>query len=288
MKFNNSPLISLYLSILLCFLALSNETQAKDTAGKQSEASTLRIVALSPHLTEIVFALNLGEYLVGVSDFSDYPDAAKSLPRVVSYQGANIPNILRLKPTHILAWKGGNKDVDIAKLQKADIPVYLSSIYDSTTLVRDIKAIASFLGQPERGSELVLDLNKRIGALKKHYQGKHQRYFYYLSSQPIMALGNDPWLNNLLSLCGLQNVFADSLAPYPQLSKAQILRKSPQIIISAGSDNSSQQGLEAQWRTNSLNSQVKLLRANPDKLHRFTARAIDELETICQRAYANH
>ncbi|MFC4702040.1 helical backbone metal receptor [Glaciecola siphonariae] len=269
-------------SLMLSFLLLSQSIAYADSTTVRTE---IRIVTLSPHLTELVFALGLGKHVVGVSDFSDFPADAESIPRVASYQGANIPAILRLKPTHVLAWQGGNKDVDIMKMKQAGLKVYLSKIESVDTLKNDISEMAAFLGVSQSGESLIAELSQAVSRIKNRYAGKKQPTLYYLNNHPLVALGNDKWINDLLDLCGLSNIFRASIAPYPQVSVAQILRLEPQLIVSAS--NESKAVIESTWREHNSTAYAKVILADADKMHRFTPRAIIETARICEKAYTN-
>jgi vitamin B12 transport system substrate-binding protein len=280
----NSFLFKFAWAFLLIVSATHTKSSDISVPNGIANDATLRIVTLSPHLTEIVFALGLGEQVVAVSDFSDYPEQANTLPSVASYQGANIPEILRLRATHVLAWKGGNKDADISKLQSNGVALYLSSIQDSDSLIADIRNIGKFLGVQNAAEALAKKLEQQKNTLVQSYKGQHRSVFYYLNSTPLVALGKDAWLNDLLSMCGLYNVFADSPAPYPQVSIEQVLRQAPQVIVSANSNASEP---AQRWSAHQTLLQARYIKANPDKLHRFTPRALNEITWLCEHAHAN-
>ncbi|WP_395340590.1 helical backbone metal receptor [Ningiella sp. W23] len=293
-------------TVLLC--ATISVGKVSDTAPHSSDqgmsAAQKRIIALSPHLTEIVFALGEGHNLVGVSDYSDYPQAAKSIPRLASYQGANIPAILRLKPSHVLYWEGGNKDADIAKMRASSLHLYASSVDSVDSLIADIENIAKFIEADQEIAQALIetlsDNLKRASEFKTPIDA-----IYVMNPLPLMVLGNDPWLNDLLSICSLQNVFFSSLSPYPQLGIERILRSKAKLIIYAQNKASN----EAQSTLDSVNKSVSselrarqiqipdefsehkehilapFIQANPDKLHRFTPRAIEEMTKVCELAY---
>jgi vitamin B12 transport system substrate-binding protein len=252
-------------------------------AGAQTADKKLRIITLSPHLTEIVFALGRGEQLIAVSDYSNYPAAASTLKSVASYQGANIAEIIRLQPTHILAWRGGNKDADIEKLKTLDMPVYESSINSVDSLLADIINIGDNINAKDNAEALVRKLEGSISAMANDYKDLSKTAIYYLSTQPLVGLGNDKWLNSVLRLCGLANIYTTSPSAYPQLQMADIIRKQPEVLIAAMKSNSKQ--IEKFWAPHKkvLNSEVVI--ANPDALHRFTPRAIFEMTQLCKRIY---
>ncbi|MFT5281767.1 MAG: vitamin B12 transport system substrate-binding protein [Kangiellaceae bacterium] len=280
------PLKNTFLLISLrCFLTLSLlitwHTSARTTITEPTKQ--LRIVTLSPHLTEIVYALGKGPQLVAVSDYSDFPAAASTLRSVASYQGANIAEIIRLQPTHILVWRGGNKDADIEKLKALNMSVYESSINSVDTLLADIISIGDTIDASLEAKTIVKQLNESITAMSIDYKDLSKSVVYYLSTQPLVGLGNDKWLNSLLGLCGITNIYANSPSAYPQLQMADIIRKQPEVLI-AGM-NVDKKHSEQFWSPHKqvLNSDIAV--ANPDALHRFTPRAIIEMARLCKTVY---
>lgn len=256
---------------------------------KQPSYSTvgdMRIITMSPHLTELVYLLQQEEHLIAVSDHSDYPESASQLPSVVSYQGANLPAILRLQPTHILAWQGGNKASDIAKLRASGVGVYASNVTSIDSLITEIKQIAEFLNQPASGTSASAQLENNINKIQQRFHQKSKTVLYFISLQPLIALGNDPWLNDLLKLCGFTNVLNDTMTPFPQVSMAQVLRHSPDLVIVANQGSIQDQDIQTMWSSHAENTNIRILEANPNKLHRFTHRAIYEMEELCEQTYA--
>ncbi|MDT0596008.1 helical backbone metal receptor [Glaciecola petra] len=245
----------------------------------QSYETNKRIIALSPHLTEIVYALEQQTYLVGVSDYSDFPPEASELPTVASYQGANIASIIRLQPSHILVWQGGNKDADIQRLREQGFNIYLSSIATPQDLVSDIRNIGAFLNSTKKANILANNLEAKLRALNDERKNLRS-VVYYLNKVPMVGLGNDPWLNSLLNLCHLENIYHDKVQAYPQLNIADIIRRQPEIIIAA---NGSTYDLERSfWEAHSrVLKKTSVLMINPDAMHRFTPRAIDETIRLC-------
>lgn len=270
--------------VLSTYLLLSVNVIATEM-GKNANSPALRIVALSPHLTEIVFALGKGEQLVGVSDYSDYPPSASSIKSVASYEGANIAEIIRLRPTHILVWRGGNKDADIEKIKQLNISVYESKIDDVNKLLTDIQQIGDMLNAQVKARLLIQETESILNVLAEKYKGKSTSAVYYLSTQPLVGLGNDKWLNSLLALCGIDNIYVESSSAYPQLQMSHVIRSKPTLLIAAS--NSSIQEVENFWQPYQSVLKAQIITANPDALHRFTPRAIIETSQLCSRVYMN-
>lgn len=244
----------------------------------------MRIITLSPHLTELVFELGLGDALVAASDYSDYPVQAKSLPKVANYQGANIAEIMRLNPTHILAWKGGNKDSDILQLsqysQSVNTKLYISDINSIESLLDDISALGVFFDVKPTSNALVAQLKSLIDKENK-INTPRVDVFYYMGIAPLYGLGSDPWLNSLLRTCGINNKNQSAAAAYMPLDKKHILRDPPDVLIAG--DNLTREQHDAFWLPHRAFIDAPIILVNPDAMHRFTPRAIYETIALCKQ-----
>lgn len=269
--------------IVIMLLGLTQNTNASDNAEDSAEfnQTNKRIIALSPHLTELVYALEQQAFLVGVSDYSDYPAQAAALPSVASYQGANIAEIIRLQASHILVWQGGNKDADIQRLKQQGFNIYLSTINTPQDLVTDILNIGEFLAIKDKASALANTISAQLDALNQTKQDAIPAV-YYLNRVPMVGLGSDSWLNSLLALCNIQNIYKNNAQAYPQLNIADIIRRQPEIIIAA---NGSTYEVELDfWQVHSrVLGDTSLLTVEPNAMHRFTPRAIDETVRLCKQ-----
>ncbi|WP_256966655.1 helical backbone metal receptor [Yersinia entomophaga] len=103
-----------------------------------------RIISLAPSTTELAYAAGLGDKLVAVSDYSDYPEAAKKLEHVASWQGINVEKILALKPDLILAWRGGNAQRPLDQLASFGIPIFYSDPTTIEQIADDLDKLAGY------------------------------------------------------------------------------------------------------------------------------------------------
>lgn len=242
--------------------------------------STLRIVSLAPHLTEWVYSLHLENHLVAVSAFSDYPEQAKSLPRVADYQGADIAKIMALSPTLILAWEGGNKPSDINKLEQMGYRVFKSNINDLFDIPKELKALGKITEREDIAQALASKFVQQIVTLEnKHKRAARRPVFYYSWTAPLMSIGPHAWPNKLLNICGAQTILEDSPVDYPQVSIKEVLLRQPKVLVA--SSKASSEELNTFWAPHSDFIDASLITVNPDITSRFTLRLADELKTLC-------
>jgi iron complex transport system substrate-binding protein len=197
-----------------------------------------RIATLAPFLTELVYAADAGKQLVGVSAFSDYPPAAKSVPVVADYQGVAVESLLTTKPDLVLAWQTGNRPQDIVRLKALGIPVVQFELKTLADIPRAISQIALLAGISEQ-PKAVTDFNLRLSNLTKKVGEAQQnqlnpqavRYFLPIERMPLMTLSGAHIVSKALAVCGGENIFANAAALAPVVDKEGIVAGNPEIIF---------------------------------------------------------
>lgn len=241
-----------------------------------------RIVSLSPHLTEWAYSLQMGDALVGVSAYSDYPSAAQTLPQVADYNGVNFRALMALKPDLILAWQGGNKPQDIARLKQLGYTVFLSSVRTPDDIPDELEALAGIVNNADLGQRLARDFRDELTQLRKEYQFTPATdVFYYSWTSPLMTVGEDAWPNQLLAVCGARTLFHDAPNDYPQISVQQVLQRQPALLIAATKANRPEAA--AFWHPHRNVLKAPLITVDPDISSRFTMRLLPALRSLCEK-----
>jgi iron complex transport system substrate-binding protein len=156
----------------LCLLGVAPVQAAAlrlvDDAGQTLELARppQRIIALTPHLTELLFAVGAGAQLVGVDSASDYPKAAQALPRVGDYSRINFERILALRPDLVIVWVGGNRAADIHGLNKMGLPVLHTQATRLDDVARLLRLIGRASGHVGQGDAAARDFSARLAALQ--------------------------------------------------------------------------------------------------------------------------
>ncbi len=240
-----------------------------------------RIVSLTPHLTELLFAVGAGSQLVGVDGASDYPAAARMLPRVGDYSRISYERILALKPDLVLVWVGGNRPVDIHGLRQLGLPVLHTQATRLDDVARLLRLIGQASGHAGEGEAAARTVSARLDVLRQqHAQAKPVPVFYQVWDRPLMTVGGTHWISDALALCGARNVFADLHALSPTVSREAVLRRAPSLIV-GGSDAPD---LRRPWQTFARLPAVAnnaFVKVDADRLHRLTPRLIEGVEALC-------
>ncbi|MEZ8144370.1 cobalamin-binding protein [Enterovibrio norvegicus FF-33] len=195
-------------------------------------AAPLRVISLSPHTTELAFEAGLGKNLIAVSAHSDYPPQALALEQVANFRGINIERVVTLKPDLVLAWKGGNPDRELAKLERLGIEVFYSNPHSLYDAADNIEKLGEWSTNPSHAKARADEVRNELVAIEAAQKGKPRiPYFYQLSDSPLMTNNGDHWPQPLFSLCGGENIFTNSAAPYPQVSMEQVIVRKPKAIF---------------------------------------------------------
>lgn len=246
-----------------------------------------RLVSLSPHTTELAFALGAGEQLLAVSEHSDYPPQAQHLPTIADHQGINFEAIVRLKPDLILAWQGGNKPQDLQRLAAMGFTLFYSHPQQPMDIADEIIALGQHLGKQALAEQLAMRFRQQLLQIQTRFSAlPARRVFYYLWPAPLMSIGQNAWASHLLSLCHARNVFADAVNDYPQVTMEGVIARRPQMVVAAL--HAPQQTVYALWRpwldTLQL-SDAQVVMVDPDLLHRFSLRLPNGVQQLCEKIH---
>ncbi len=209
-----------------------------------------RIVSLTPSLTEILFALGLGDRVVGVTSFCDYPPEARQLARVGGYVNPSVEAIVALAPDLVVVSpNAGNRDAALAA-QRAGAPLVVIRAESLDDTYRAIEETARVCGVPDRGAELARSVRERVQAAVSRVRGRDPvPVLFSLQLEPIIAAGRDTLPAALLELAGGINI-VDS-AGYPRLGIETVIDAAPQVILQARMDTpepDADDRVRAYWR----------------------------------------
>ncbi len=191
-----------------------------------------RIVSLAPSITETLFALGLDSTVAGVTDYCDFPAAAKTKPRVGGMLNPNLERVLELRPDLVLMSGSGNMKSDYDKLTSAGVAVFVTYPRTVDSVLASISTIGGLAGRKPMADSIVMALKSQKEELLRQAQdAPRQSVLMLLSLSPIIAIGPGTFLHELLTLANAENIAGEAVMAYPVLSREEILRRQPDIII---------------------------------------------------------
>ena len=270
--------------IHLLFLLLLPLYPFSSNAEGDALQSEIRIVSLSPNLTEILFEIGAGQQLVGTVDYSNYPEAAKQIPQVGSYNRINLEAVLALQPDLIVGWESGNAPSEIARLRELGFTVHLSEPRQLEDVATVMEQFGTLLGRSEQALQKSAAYRQRLQQLRDQYQQQQTvSVFYQVWNRPLLTINGEQIISRVIELCGGINIFADLDTLSPQLSIEAVLAENPQVIVASGMDKSRPEWLD-EWKKYSLLQAVQrnnLYHVPPDILQRHGPRLIQGVEQLC-------
>lgn len=282
-----NKLLWLCLWLLSASNALAAGISVRDDTGATVSLAqpAQRIVTLSPHLAETVFAAGAGGRIVGTVDYSNYPEAARRIPRVGGYSRFDLEAVVALKPDLIIAWEGGNAPAHLQKLRRLGLPVYLSQINRLEDIAGEIERIGVLAGTRQSADTAARTFRQRLADLQARYAGRPVvRTFYEVWHQPLKTIGGQQFISSVIRLCGGENVFGTLTATAPDVTIEAVLAANPEAIIASGMGEARPEWLD-DWQTRPGLLAVQrqnLFFIPPDLIQRHTPRLLDGAERLCQ------
>jgi len=276
--------------LLLLLLAVTPAAHAglvvQDDAGNtvRLEQPARRIVSLAPHITENLYAAGAGGFVVGVSDYSDYPDAAQHLPRVGSAASLDLEAIVALKPDLVIAWESGNPAAHLAKLKALGLPLFISQPQKIDDIATSIARFGELAGTSAVAINAARAFRARRAELARRYAGRPPvRTFYQIWNQPLVTVNGQQLISDVMRLCGAENVFAGLSQLAPTVTVEAVLAANPEAIVASGLDEARPEWLDMwkRWRDLTATARGNLFFVPPDLINRQTPRLLDGAQLLC-------
>lgn len=195
-------------------------------------APARRIVTLSPHATELVFAAGAGARLVAVAAHSDYPPQAAQLPVIGGLHGLDRERLLALRPDLVVAWRSGNSAADLAWLDSLGLATYHSEprrLQDIAANLEDLGRLAGTLVTAHAAAQ-----GYRAALADACPHGSKDTavpVFLQLAARPPLTIGGGHWLDEALQRAGLRNVYRDLSARAQVVSRESLLARQPYRVL---------------------------------------------------------
>lgn len=249
-----------------------------------------RIVSLAPSNTEILFALSLGDRVVGVTEYCNYPEEAKAKAKVGGFSTVDIERVVYLEPDLILATRIHSKTA-IPALEELGLTVLALAPGSLDELMSNVTLVGKITGQDKMASKLVNDLGERIEAVTNTTQNlapdQRPRVFFLTWHDPLWTRGKDSLADDIISKAGGQNIAYD-LSGDKTIDLETVLHRDPQVIIAAfnmgtGEDLPWQYvRTEPRLKTTEALLNNRVYKIDGDLIHRPTPRLVEALEQVAQ------
>lgn len=204
-------------------------------APTDTRAPPARIVSLAPHLTEMAYAAGAGDRLVGAVEFSDYPAAARQLPRIGDAFRVDYERLAALSPDLILAWRSGNPNQLIEQLRGFGYRVEAFDAASLDNLSGQLLRLGELAGTPAEAERAAQALDGGLQALADTYrEAAVVRVFFQVAREPLFTVSDRHVIGQLIRLCGGANVFGGLADLTPVVGVESVLDAAPDVILLGG------------------------------------------------------
>lgn len=244
-------------------------------------AKVERAVSLAPNLTEITFAVDAGERLVGDTTYCNYPAEAQKIQKVGDTINPNLETIVSLKPQVVFVSTASQIESFTKTLEGQNIAVFVTNPQDVDGVCKSIFQIGEIFGKDEKAHEVVDELKRRVAQVEvKTIDARDVKVFVQISKEPLFTIGKSSFLTDLINRAGGVSVTADVAEAYPKFSKETALALQPEaIILSDSPDNLEPNEV---FKNSPAVKNGRVYRINADLLSRPSPRIVEALEQIAK------
>lgn len=207
------------------------QTSQDQPSAEVVQEQPLRIISLSPSQTENLFALGLGEQIIGVSDYCDYPSEALTKEKMGSSWTINLERILEVEPDIVFIYAGGQPEaveqmkavgIQVVDFTPNSIDAVFESIITTGELTNRVEEARQVVEELEAEKELIVSAVKDLPKVP---------VFYQVWDEPLQTAGPGSFIHELIQLAGGENIAGDTDSEYPMYSVEALVEKNPEIYF---------------------------------------------------------
>ena len=232
-------LVSLFLALAMALsltaaFAESTAVTVTDMAGREIalDAPATKVVALTASDCEILAALGAEDTLVGRGEYCDYPESILEVPAVQSGADTNLEQIIALEPQVVIMAKMAQTEEQVAALEEAGIRVVVSDAQDIEGVYTAIRLIGALVGRNDEAEAMVADMQSAFADIAAKSENTGKTVYFEVSPLQwgLWTAGKGTFMDELATLCGLTNAFAD-VEGWAEISEEQVLERDPDYIV---------------------------------------------------------
>lgn len=251
-------------------------------AATASAAPPPRIVSLAPHLTEIAYAAGAGASLVGTVEYSDYPEAARSLPRVGDGWRVDLEQVLALRPDVVLAWTSGTPRATIERLQALKLRVVEVPTFRLADVPAALRTVGGLAGTREAAEPAAARFEEQVRQLRRTHAGAGRvSVFVQIDDDPLFTVSGRHVISEVVELCGGRNVFASLSQVAPQVDAESVLARDPEAILSTDDTVADPAARWLRWPQLAAMRHGTIYSVPSDTVARASPRLLEGVRAVC-------
>lgn len=244
----------------------------------------MRVISMAPHVTETLFAAGGGSRIVGAVNYSDYPEAAKSIPRIGSNREIDLERVISMKPDLIVAWMHNNAERQIEMVRKLGVPVFLSDPQKLDGIPDNVARLGQLMGTQAVAEPAAAELRRQLANLRSRYAGRPAvRTFYQVWDKPLYTLSGRHIITDALRLCGGENIFDKLPVTAPIVSIESVLQADPEAVFGTAEKNYGGVNLWKPYASLTATRKDNLFTVDGNLLNRAGPRMIAGTAVLCEK-----
>lgn len=251
------------------------------TFGAAQAGPAMRIISLAPNITELLYSVGAGDRLIAAVEYSDYPLAAKKLPRVGDAFRVDYERVLELRPDLIITWKDGSPPAIVAELRRLKLPVRELRIAGLSGVADALRELGAWTGTSPQAEHVASDYLRRLAALRAaHSADTPLTVFFEISETPLYTVNDLHPISEVIRLCGGRNVFADLTGLAPAVGIESVIARNPDVIL-VPDDEPTALPSWSRWPRLAAVRNHNLYSVSSDRISRTTVRILEGAAEIC-------
>lgn len=263
-------------------LVLTDSFGREVTIPEQPES----IVSLAPSSTEILFALDLGDKVIGVTEVCDYPQEALAIEKMGGFQGVDVEKIIAADPDLIIADSLTTKEV-VEQLESLGFPVLAIRAASVEEMLEHIELIGKAANVNEKADEVIAGLRARIDAVSQKVQDINEEdrplVFYEVWHDALMSVGPNTFIHDVIEIAGGRSATADATTDWPVVDLENLLASNPDVLILGHVGQTPEEAkARPNWQSVNAVKNDRVYTINPDLFSRPGPRLVDALEELAK------
>ena len=240
-----------------------------------------KIVSLSPHLTELLFSLGVGDRIEATVDFSDYPEAALKIPRLGNAFSVSVEAVIEQSPDLIVAWMTGGNHRTFEQLRALGYPVFVNEASSLVGIAAAVQQLGILVGKPERGLELAEKFRVDLQRLRQSSSGAGSpKVFFQISDAQLYTVNSQHLIGQAIEVCGAENIFSDVEFFVPMVSYESVVERNPDVLVVSSPYPGYKSAWDDRWNDLGWSDRVRIIDAS--LITRPSLRMLEGIKMLCK------
>ena len=240
-----------------------------------------KIVSLSPHLTELLFSLGVGDRIEATVDFSDYPEAALDIPRLGDAFSVSVEAVIEQSPDLIVAWMTGGNHRTFEQLRALGYPVFVNEASSLVGIAVAVEQLGILVGKPVRGLELAENFRVDLEKLRQSSSGAGSpKVFFQISDAQLYTVNSQHLIGQAIEVCGANNIFSGVDFLVPMVSYESVLERNPDVLVVSSPYPGYKSAWDDRWNDLGWGGRVRTIDAS--LITRPSLRMLDGIKMLCE------